>query len=143
MLFKYISYLELLVQGSGTIFAILVESIMRNNPVNYFKCRQVVQEELPFKVSSFLELWQPFCSAERNHLCNFYRMRYEKTFCEINLNLGHVSGGDVVLMISFLELWHPSFSVEQNHLSLGMGFPTMWYVRLANLQYVKSDQSLC
>ena len=65
--------------------AILVERTMKNNPVNYFECRPVVLEELPFKVISFLELWQPFCSAARNHLCYFGRVCYEKTFCEINV----------------------------------------------------------
>ena len=37
----------------------------------------------------FLKLWQPFCSAEHNHLCNFGRGYYEEQFCEIILNLGH------------------------------------------------------
>ena len=43
---------------------------------------------MPFKGISYLELWQPFCSAERNHLGNFGRGYYEELFCEINLNLG-------------------------------------------------------
>ena len=38
-----------------------------------------------FRNISYLELWQPFCSAECNHLCNFNR-RHEQ-FCEIILNL--------------------------------------------------------
>ena len=29
---------------------------------------------------SYLEPWQPFCSAERNHLCNFTRGDYEEQF---------------------------------------------------------------
>ena len=41
-----------------------------------------------FKDISYLELWQPFCSAERNHLCTFGR-GYEEQFCEIILNLSH------------------------------------------------------
>ena len=45
-------------------------------------------EEKPFKNISYLELWQPCCSAEQNHLCNFGRGCYEKQFCEIILNLG-------------------------------------------------------
>ena len=40
-----------------------------------------------FKDISYLELWQPFCSAEQNHLCNFGRRYYEEQFCEIILNL--------------------------------------------------------
>ena len=41
-----------------------------------------------FKGISYLELWQPFCSAERNHLCNFGRGYQEEQICEIILNLG-------------------------------------------------------
>ena len=48
----------------------------------------VVQEETPFKDISSLELWQPFCSAERNHVCNFGRGYQEEQFYEIILNLG-------------------------------------------------------
>ena len=40
-----------------------------------------------FKDISYLELWQPFCSVEWNHLCNFDRGYYEEQFCEIILNL--------------------------------------------------------
>ena len=43
---------------------------------------------MSFKDISYLELWQPFCSAECNHLCNFSRGHYEEQFCEIILNLG-------------------------------------------------------
>ena len=35
---------------------------------------------------SYLELWQPYCSAERNHLCNFDKGYNEEQFCEIILN---------------------------------------------------------
>ena len=41
-----------------------------------------------FKDISYLELWQPFCSVERNHLGNFGVGYYEEQFCEIILNLG-------------------------------------------------------
>ena len=43
---------------------------------------------MPFKGISYLELWQPFCSGEHNHLCNFGRGYPEEQFCEITLNLG-------------------------------------------------------
>ena len=43
---------------------------------------------MPFKGISYLDIWQPFCSAERNHLCNFGRGYPEEQFCEIILNLG-------------------------------------------------------
>ena len=41
-----------------------------------------------FKDISYLELWRPFCSAERNHLCNFGRGHYEEQFYEIIWKLG-------------------------------------------------------
>ena len=43
---------------------------------------------MSFKDISCLDLWQPLCSAEGNHLCNFGRECYEEQFCEIILNLG-------------------------------------------------------
>ena len=72
------------VQRSGTICAILVEGIMRNNSVKFGP----VVQEMSFKDISYLELWRPFCSAEQTHLCNFDRGDYEEQFCEIILNLG-------------------------------------------------------
>ena len=48
----------------------------------------IIRDAKPFKCISYLELWQPFCSAERNHLCNFGREYQEEQFCEIYLNLG-------------------------------------------------------
>ena len=52
-----------------------------------FEFGPVVQEEMPFKDISYLELWPPFCSEERNHLCNFSREYQEEQFHEIILNL--------------------------------------------------------
>ena len=43
---------------------------------------------MPFKGISYLEFWQPFCSAECNLLCNLGSGYYEEQFCEIILNLG-------------------------------------------------------
>ena len=40
-----------------------------------------------FKDISYFELWRPFCSGERNHLCNFGRRHHKEQFCEIILNL--------------------------------------------------------
>ena len=34
------------------------------------------QEDMLFKDISYMELWQPFCSAEQNHLCKFGRGYY-------------------------------------------------------------------
>ena len=42
-----------------------------------------------FKDISYLELWQPLCSAEQNHLCNSGSGHHEEQFCEIILNLDH------------------------------------------------------
>ena len=44
-------------------------------------------KELSLKDISYLELWQPLCLVEWNHLCNFCRLYYEEQFCEIILNL--------------------------------------------------------
>ena len=42
---------------------------------------------MSFKDISYLELWQPSCSAELNHLYNFSREYHGKQFCKIILNL--------------------------------------------------------
>ena len=42
---------------------------------------------MSFKGISYLELWQPSCSAELKHLCNFGRRHHEEQFCDIILNL--------------------------------------------------------
>ena len=60
---------------------------MKNNSVKLFEFGPVVQEEMPFKVISYLELWWTFCSAECNHLCSFDRRHHEEQFCEIYFNL--------------------------------------------------------
>ena len=44
-------------------------------------------QEMLFNDISYLELCQPFCSEERNHLRNFGRWCHEEHFCEIILNL--------------------------------------------------------
>ena len=43
---------------------------------------------MSFKDISYIKLKQPFCFAERNHLCNFGRGCYKEQFCEIIMNLG-------------------------------------------------------
>ena len=45
------------VQWHRTIYAIFVKGIMRNNSVNYFEFKPVVQERMSFKDTSYLELW--------------------------------------------------------------------------------------
>ena len=72
-------------------------------------------EEMLFKDISYLELWQPFCQAEQNHLCNFGRRCYEEQCCEIILNLCQWFRR-CRLKHSYLELWQPSCLWERNHL---------------------------
>ena len=60
-----------------------------NHPVQVYSNLEfgpVVQEML-FKDISYLELWQPLCSVDWNHLCNFTRRHHEEQSCEIILNL--------------------------------------------------------
>ena len=42
---------------------------------------------MSLKDISYLELWQPLCSVERNHLCNLYRRHHEEQFFEVIMNL--------------------------------------------------------
>ena len=77
---------------------------------------------MPFKGISYLELWQPFCSAERNHLFNFSREYQEEQFCEIILNFGQrfkrcilkdfLSGALAILLFSGVE---PFMHFERGH----------------------------
>ena len=60
---------------------------MWNIPVKNFEFGPVVQEEMPFNYISYLELWQHFCSEERNHLCKFVRSYQEEQYCKIILNV--------------------------------------------------------
>ena len=49
-----------------------------------------------------------FCSAERNHLCNFERGYYEEQFCEIIMNLDQSFRRRFLLKdISYLKLGGP------------------------------------
>ena len=41
---------------------------------------------MTFKGISYLVLWWPFYTAERNHLCNFGRGYLEEQFFEIIMN---------------------------------------------------------
>ena len=74
------------VQWSRTIYAILKEGIMGN--IHLKLCENLDQWfRRRYRLKTFLELWQPFCYAKRNHLCNFDRWYQEEKFCEIILNL--------------------------------------------------------
>ena len=66
---------------------------------------------MSLKDISYLELWQPFCSVEQNHLCNFGRRHHEEQFCEIILNSDQWSR----CCLKVFLIWS-SCSVEWNHL---------------------------
>ena len=42
---------------------------------------------MSLKDFSYLELWQPLCSVEKNYLCNFGRRHHEEQLCANILNL--------------------------------------------------------
>ena len=70
-----------------------------------------------FKDTAYLELCQPFCSVERNHLCNYSREYNEGQICEIIFKFRPVIKGEMSFKyISYLELWKPFCSAERNHL---------------------------
>ena len=50
-----------------------------------------------FKDISYLELWQPLCSVDRNHLCNSGRLHHEEQFCEIIFEFGPVDQEEIRL----------------------------------------------
>ena len=71
-----------------------------------------------FKSISYLDIWQPFCSAEPYYFCNFGRGYPEEQFCEIILNVGQwfrrrchlkdfLSGALVALLFSGAEPFMP------------------------------------
>ena len=76
----------------------------------------MVQIEMSFKDSSYLELWQPLCSADGNHLCNIGRRYHEEHFCEIILNLGQWFRRRCLLKDFLSGALAPSCSVKRNHL---------------------------
>ena len=60
---------------------------INSSNLSCFEFGPVVQQEKSFKEIFYLELWQPFCSAVRNHLYDFGKGHYEEQFCEIIVNL--------------------------------------------------------
>ena len=80
---------------------------------------------MPIKGISYLELWQPFSSAEWNNLYTFGRSYYEDQFCEFFWNLGQwfkrwrlkdfLSGALAVLLFGAVEpkCYIPSLKVPQ------------------------------
>ena len=71
---------------------------------------------MPFKDISYLELWWPICSANRNHLCTFGPGHYGEHFCEIISNLDQWFRRCCLKDISYLELWRPFCLAKRNQL---------------------------
>ena len=75
--------------------------VMRfQSPLVYFEFRLVVQEEMSFKDTSYLELWRPFCLAEWNFLYRFVRGYHEERLRKISLKLDQWSSRRCYLNIS-------------------------------------------
>ena len=92
---------------------------MVNIHVKLYGIWTVVQKML-FKEIFYLELWQPLCSADQIHLCNFRGRYHEERFCEIILNLDQWFKEEMLFKgISYLELWQAFCLAECNHLGRG------------------------
>ena len=74
------------VQRRVTICAILVGGIVSNNSVKLFWIWVSGSGDVFLKIS-YLELWQPSCSVEWNHICNLERRLHGKHSCEAIWNL--------------------------------------------------------
>ena len=72
---------------------------------DFFEFGQVVREKTQFKDMFYLELRQPLCLVERNHLCNFDRRHHEEHFCDFFLNLNKWVRRRGGLKTFYLELW--------------------------------------
>ena len=76
------------IQRTRPTCAILVEYITRNDSVKLFWIwTSGSWGNAVNRYFFYLELWQPFCWAECNHLCNMSRGYYEEPFCEVIWNL--------------------------------------------------------
>ena len=74
-------------------------------------------QKMSLKVISYLELWQPHCPANQNHLCNFGRRHNEEQFCEISFEFGPAVQEEMRFNgVTFLGLWQPFCSAECNNL---------------------------
>ena len=83
----------------------------------------VVQKEMSFKDFSHLELRQPHCSADQNHLCDYSEF-------------GPVVQEEMPSKdVFYLDIWQPFCSAECNHLcNFGRGyFEDQFCVTILNL----------
>ena len=110
------------VQRSGTICAILVEGIMRYNSVKLFEFGIVVQEEMTFKVISYLALWRlPLQQSGTVCAILVECIMQEEQFCQIILILDQWFRRRCHLKYFYWELWRPLCSLELNYAILVEG----------------------
>ena len=95
------------VRQSWTICAILIEGIMGTFMWNYFKLWGVVQKQMAFKNSFYLQLWRPFRSAEQNH--HEPQISYFVNFTQCEELVQYVTFGNVKYVQSILTM----FGVKQ------------------------------
>ena len=74
-----------------------------------------VVQKMSFKDISYLKVWQPLSSADRNHLCYFCRRHHKEQICKIILNLEQWFRRKWHLNL-YLELWQPFCSADHNRL---------------------------
>ena len=67
-----------LAQGHNTVTPVRLEPAAPQTP----PLSHCTPEEMLFKDISYLELLQPFCSAEQNNMCNCGGGNYEEQFCD-------------------------------------------------------------
>ena len=70
---------------------------------------------MSLKDISYLEVWQPPCSVEQNHLWNFGRRHHEEKFYEIILNLNQWFRRRCYLNIVLIRSFGRSF-VQQSRI---------------------------
>ena len=67
---------------------------------------------MSFKEISYPEFWQPLCSLELKHLCNFARRHHKEQLGEIVLNLDQWFRREMAFdNFSYLELWRRSGTI--------------------------------
>ena len=64
------AFAALLFGGAELFMQFLKRASLGTFMLSYMKFGPVVQEQMSFKEISYLELWQPLCSVDWNHLCN-------------------------------------------------------------------------
>ena len=81
-----------LAQGHNTVTPVRLKPAAPQSLVKHSTTKPLLEfglvvQEMSFEDISYLELKRPFCSAGRNHLCDFGRRYYVEQFCKSFLNL--------------------------------------------------------